>query len=195
MTYKAKGPSKCVARHPAKREAVIQPTEIDLAMMAAYIDGEGCIATTIASTTKWKNPSLSIELSVHNTDPRLMDWCQKRFGGRIYKTVHSRKDWMDSYGWKVSCKQAKEVLEQCLPYFIIKREQAELAIALESTKARWGRSGAPDHVHRQRWEIRNQLSLLKGKNARMKIKEPDHVSATHYANGAKKGDSGNTLVN
>src|SRR5262249_48765603 len=118
-------------------------------------------------------------LSVHNTDPRLIDWCLKFFGGRVYKIVHENKKWMDSYGWKVSCKQAKEVLEACLPYFIIKREKAELAIALENTKMRWGRSGAPEEVHRQRWEIRNQLSQLKGKNARMKIKEPDHVSATY----------------
>ena len=188
MTYKHKGPSKCVARHPSKREAEIEPTEIDLAMMAAYIDGEGCISTVVASTTKWKNPSLSIELSVHNTDPRLVDWCQKRFGGRIYRTIHENKpEWMDSYGWKVSCKQASEVLQACLPYFVIKREQAELAIALESTKARWGRSGAPEEIHRKWWEIRNQLSLLKGKNARMVIKSPDHVSATHFERRESNG--------
>lgn len=174
-----KGPSACVARHPAKREAEVTPTEIDLAMMAAYIDGEGCITSTVASTSKWKNPSLSIELSVHNTDPRLVDWCQKRFGGRIYKVVHKKKEWMDAYGWKVSCKQACEVLEACLPYFIIKREQAEIAIALEKTKARWGRSGAPEEVHQKRWALRNELSMLKGKNARMKIKEPEHVAATY----------------
>lgn len=175
-----KGPSKCSSkRHPAKREAIVEPTEIDLAMMAAYIDGEGCITSTVASSSKWKNPSLSIELSIANTDPRLVDWCQKRFGGRIYRTIHKNPNWMDAYGWKVSCRQAREVLEACLPYFIIKREQAELAIALENTKARWGQRGAPIEVHQKRWEIRNQLSALKGKNARMKIKEPEHVSATY----------------
>lgn len=164
-----------------KREREIEPTEIDIAMLAAYIDGEGCISTCVAYSKKekWAHPSLYIELSVHNTDPRLVDWCQKRWGGRIYRTTHTNKAWMDSYGWKVTCKQAMAILETCLPYFIIKREQAELAIALERTKAKWGRNGAPDHVHAKRWEIRNQLSQLKGKNARMKIKHPDQVDGSY----------------
>lgn len=163
-----------------KKLGTVVPSEMDYARLAAYIDGEGCISTGASRKKTWKNETIYVTLSVHNTDPRLIDWCAERWGGRVYKTVHENKKWMDSFGWRVSCQQARLVLERCLPYFLIKREQAELAIALQKTQRRWGRAGAPREVHELRWKIRNQMSELKGKNARLRLKSPKNLDSIHF---------------
>lgn len=170
-----------------KRTGTVVPSEIDYARLAAYIDGEGCISMSVARKREWKHDSVSVFLSVHNTDPRLIQWCLERWGGRVYKTEHNggkgkSRGWSDSYGWRVTCQQAREILEVCLPFFIIKREQAEIAIALQKTCKYWGKAGAPEEVHLLRWNLRQQLSALKGRNARLKYDQPknlDYVKVIH----------------
>jgi hypothetical protein len=169
-----------------KRSGTIKPTKIDWARLAAYIDGEGCISTSTAysEARKWKSESIYVTLSVHNTDPRLVDWILERWGGRIWKTTQNNPKWATSFGWKVSCQQAREILEGCLTFFIIKREQAEIAISLMKTTRRWGPHGMPSYVRELRWELRRQLSESKGQNARIKQKEPriiDHESKQSYS--------------
>ena len=79
----------------------------------------------------------------------------------------------------MSCQQARIILEHCLPFFIVKREQAEIGIALQKTQRRWGRAGAPPEIHALRWEMRNKLSELKGKNARQKHNSPKVVDGVY----------------
>ena len=83
--------SKNISIKKDKRLGVIEPTEMDYARLAAYIDGEGCITICVAHGNShgrpWPNESLYLNVSVHNTDPRLIDWCAERWGGRVYKTV------------------------------------------------------------------------------------------------------------
>ena len=153
--------------YKTKRAGIIEPEERDWARAAAYIDGEGCISTSTAINKKKNSESIYVTVSVHNTDPRLIDWFVERFGGRIWKTVHGNADWQNSYGWRLTCQQAREFLEQCLPWFLIKREQAELAISLMKTFRRWGSGGMPDQIKEQRWEMRNKLSEMKGLNSRI----------------------------
>jgi hypothetical protein len=158
-----------------KRTGTVVPTEMDYARLAAYIDGEGCISMSVSRKKEWKHDTISVFLSVHNTDPRLITWCLERWGGRVYKTEQSNKKWSDSYGWRVTCQQARAILESCLPFFILKREQAELAIALQKTCKYWGSAGAPEEVHILRWNLRKQLSALKGRNARLKYDQPEKI--------------------
>lgn len=159
----------------AKRLGTVVPIALDYARLAAYIDGEGCISVSVSRKKEWKHDSVSATLSVHNTDPRLIQWCLERWGGRVYKTEQNNKRWSDSYGWRVTCQQAREILEACLPFFIIKREQAEIAIALQKTCRYWGAAGAPEDIHILRWNLRQQLSALKGRNARLRYNEPKNI--------------------
>jgi hypothetical protein len=168
-----------------KREGIIEPTETDWAQLAAYLDGEGCISTSTAysAARKWRSESVYVNVSLHNTDPRLIEWAVDRWGGRCWQTIQTNKKWTTAYGWRVTCQQARRVLENCLPHFHIKKEQAELAIALMKTQRRWGRNGMPQEVREQRWEIRNKLSGMKGGNSRIKKTKPriiDYVNEQKY---------------
>lgn len=168
----------------SKRAGVITPTEMDYVRAAMAIDCEGCISTSTAINKKKSSESIYVNVSVHNTDPRLIDWFVERFGGRIWKTIQSNEEWATAYGWRLTCQQAREFLEHCLPWFIIKREQAELAISLMKTYRRWGRAGMPEELKQQRWEMRKQLSAMKGINSRIKKTkprfDPDYVSNSNF---------------
>lgn len=108
-------------------------TEIDWARLAAYIDGEGTVM--IAKTerkTGTKAPQYVLTLIVANTDMRLIEWLASTFGGSFYFS-HSEKTRFRSNkvctSWRQHEDRAATLLAHCLPYMIIKREQAEVALA------------------------------------------------------------------
>lgn len=139
-------------------------SEMDYARLAAYIDGEGCISITKIGDYK------GIRLDVYNTDPRLIVWIHKTCGGgwvrRDFPKEHQR---FTKYAWYITSKKASDLLKKCLPYFIIKREEADLAIAYQETKKyhRWNR--IPDDVKAQRVSLKEQLTKLH--NTRLSIAE------------------------
>jgi len=154
---------------PVKRS----PTEIDWARLAVLIDGEGYIgiATAFSKKMKWARPHLYLDVRITNTDPRISDWCVSKFGGKVYinKRKAGMEKWSDTFHWSVSCNKAEAILRGCLPYFLIKREQAEVALAFQSTIDRAksnGCKGVPrEHVLKQ-VELRNTLQQMKGKSSR-----------------------------
>ena len=121
-------------REFTRSEGIIEPNEIDWARLAAFIDGEGSILITERHYKTSPYPGMYIRVILANTDPRLLLWAKDRFGGVFViaqrdKPAHHKTP----YKWHVSCNQAASVLEKCLPYFILKREQAEVALAFQRT--------------------------------------------------------------
>lgn len=111
-------------------------SKIDWARLAAYVDGEGCIDISVGGGNGrgYRKPQ-HLRTFVCNTDPRLIMWCQRTFGGTVRgKPREDRKRHRPCWQWTVSANAAKDILERCLPYFIIKREQAELGLAFQATK-------------------------------------------------------------
>jgi hypothetical protein len=135
-----------------------EPTDIEWAQLAAYIDGEGCILIDRRPNKKhpeWA-PNYLVSVIVSNSDPRLIVWSKQTFGGFItnQKDPRIRKTSKRVlYGWRTSTRDSRWVLEHCLPYLIIKREQAEIALAMFDTFAdkkysRW--NPMPDEVRARR---------------------------------------------
>lgn len=144
-------------------------TQIDWARLAAYIDGEGhvCIADQVHKTaTRGQRRYGYAKVMIANTDPRLPQWLVQQFGGSVQvRATHSTRSghqqrWKPCYQWSLSNGRAAELLRYALPYFLLKREQAELAIAFQMTSRRWGVKGTPDHVLAQRQELRTKLRAL-----------------------------------
>ena len=98
---------------------------IEWVKLAIFIDGEGHIEIT--SRNKGKNASC-LKLSCGNTDPRFVQWAQANFGGAIRKRAIT-KGWKIFWDWRVNGRDAAAILEKCLPHFIMKRDQAEVALA------------------------------------------------------------------
>lgn len=122
------------------------PSEIQWAKLAAYIDGEGSINIVRVKRGEAKGERSSgrldfIFVTIVNTDPRLVVWCREVFGGKILQNPRkeeNRAKHKPCYEWKVGSNYAREILEGCLPHFIIKCEQAEIAIAFTKTLLRRG---------------------------------------------------------
>ena len=140
---------------------------VDWARMAAFIDGEGCIAITRLSFGV-KNPRYQLVLQITNTDPRLLIWLGKTFEGQGSFSVRPIEGQRPRHDWCIASKKAEAILQGCLPYFVMKRDQAELAIAFQKTKRYWGKSGIVPTDIRSSWELMYQeMQALKVPPVRM----------------------------
>jgi hypothetical protein len=122
-----------------------EPSQIDWARLAAFIDGEGCISISGPSESGKRTRSTYLLAKITNTDARLLEW--------VGNTL----------------RMATEVLEGCLPYFIIKKEQAEVGLAHQRLIGIRQREKSPritPESFNARMELRDQLSMLKGTHSR-----------------------------
>jgi hypothetical protein len=148
---------------------------IDLARLAAYIDGEGSIQFSRGGGPRkngWNNYSPGI--SVVNCDPRLIVWLQEKFGGVAFSSSKPQKSskWRTRFQWLINGRKAIELAFACEPYLVIKREQliafriyeASLLVpknghyvAEPAVRARWAAAEALKIFKHMRWvgETRN----------------------------------------
>jgi len=109
-------------------------THLDWARLAAFIDGEGTIAIKNLRTKSGRYSQLIVAIA--NTDPRLPMWCRENFGGLLYacdSNANKSAKWRRSYRWITHSAQAETIIKNCLPYFLLKKEQAEIALAYRKT--------------------------------------------------------------
>src|ERR1017187_8598482 len=117
--------------------------KMDWARLSAYIDGEGCISIHNVSGKRYRGHQVC-RVSLFNKDPRLPVWCLYTFGGNICNGKRG-------YEWSLNVCDIASVLKQCLPFFFIKRQQAELAIVFMETKTLYHRWHIiPDEVRKER---------------------------------------------
>jgi hypothetical protein len=136
---------------PSKGTTMPSKSKTELAYAAGIIDGEGCIGFNK------RTDHVVLRVSVGNTDPRLMDWLKTTFGGCVWSEKQSyAPNAKPRFGWELSAKKAEEFLRLLLPYLILKRERAELALAYRQTVTRGGRKISHE-VEQQRQEIHGNL--------------------------------------
>ena len=99
--------------------------DIEKAYLAGLVDGEGSIGLYL----KNHRTDFSLRLAVYNTDDTLMAWLQIHIGGLVHKVGrrHNPKH-RQEYCWYLSSTSACETLKLILPYLVIKRAKAEIAI-------------------------------------------------------------------
>ena len=108
--------------------------------LAGIVDGEGTItigrseyvahrkAEGSRPARQYNSLGFHVKVSVKNTDLRLMKWLKNRFGGEYYDAKSKNPSWKDSYVWHHAAESKQEFLLAILPYLIIKREQALVAL-------------------------------------------------------------------
>jgi len=103
-------------------------SEKDLAYIAAILDSEGCI--NIAKSIKYnKHVEYFLQITVTNTDKRLIDWLYKTTELGFTKTSPPRSSNHNiRYDWVISSYKGSLLLEKLLPYSLIKKEQIQIAL-------------------------------------------------------------------
>lgn len=107
-----------------------------LAYVAGLIDGEGCIGIQKNS----KHDLYYTEVTIGMTSkalPILMEM-KSTFGGGIQKKRDKTDRWEEAHNWRIGGEGAASFLTKILPFLMLKRRQAELAIALETLRQKNG---------------------------------------------------------
>ena len=111
-----------------------------LAYAAGFFDGEGTIGINAQKPNEKNGRTLtmySLKIDIRNTNKEVLVWFKKNFNGNIkyYSIEQLRGSTYNSgkpqWRWNISSNQAKDFLEAILPYLIVKRKQAELAITFQ----------------------------------------------------------------
>lgn len=134
----------------------IQPTVTDCAYLAGIIDGEGSIGAHFhKSSGAWMT-----QLVVTNTNHALMDWLAERWLGNVIRCRPGTGGTKPTYFWQVTNRRVVPVLEDALPYLVLKREHAELALEWAAGCQNHGRRGYPPEVKERRLVIVERMREL-----------------------------------
>jgi hypothetical protein len=117
---------------------------LKLAYLAGIIDGEGSICAYKvypAGYNRYANASYRCVLNISNTRKVLMDWLDENFsnfnsGQKQHKrSIYKKNSTHDRmiYEWVVQGHRLADVCGQLLPYLVLKKRQAELAIEFRGT--------------------------------------------------------------
>lgn len=111
-------------------------TPVEQSWLAGVIDGEGWIGIRKRNEIKGYYSS---NIGVTNCNiPFLLNIVKITGVNRVYSKKRSNPKWRDVYRWHLDGDRVIDVLKQILPYLIIKKNQASLAIDLQNTNKQYG---------------------------------------------------------
>jgi hypothetical protein len=130
-------------------------SEIEVAWAAGFFDGEGCVSAKRAGRR------YNLMIAVTQIDLRPLLKMRRLFGGFICAHPARKEGWAKWYQWVASACQAAQALKAMLPYLMVKREVAELGLALQRSKRSPGHHIAQCEADQQRW----YAEAIKAQNA------------------------------
>ncbi len=117
---------------------LINVSEIDLAKAAAFIDGEGYvgIVKNRRPGRPTQPPAYPLVIQVAQTDRRLPEWFQQRFGGQV-QTIHHRGTKKKTvWVWRLGRYEAVgEFLTAIRSHLVLKETQAWLCLEFLAQRA------------------------------------------------------------
>jgi len=116
-----------------------------LVYTAGIIDGEGCIGIYSHKNKSKRGFTYDLIVSVWNTNPWLVQWLKMQYGGsalpRNQAWEEANPNRKQQWKWAIYQNKAADFLRLILPYLQLKRPQAELAIAFQSKKGEYLKTG------------------------------------------------------
>ncbi len=102
---------------------------LNLAYLAGFFDGEGCVYILKANAKH--GVAFSLEISFTNADKEPLELARSLFGGKVSRSSDSRPKSKPSYRLRIRSNQALSALTQLLPYLRVKRKRAELGVEFQ----------------------------------------------------------------
>lgn len=99
-------------------------TDLDLAYMAGFVDGEGCISVATRLQIY-----LTPTVQVSNTNQAILEWFYTNYGGNIDVRKDNRPTRKQCNTWRVAGDKARRFLTDVLPFLRIKKPLAVLALS------------------------------------------------------------------
>lgn len=130
----------------------VSPTATDKAYAAGFFDGEGSINIRLPV----RRSGYRLVVSVAQTRIAPLEWLCQRWGGKVTPIKRTNPTW----SWSLCSQQAGAFLSDVLGFLIVKRAEADIAVAFQKRKRNCGRSAtAEDRASDE--ESRNHLHSLR----------------------------------
>jgi len=141
------------------------PIEV-LCYFAGIMDGEGSISIR-QSKSQAKNHQYQYRayLQIGMTSKEVIDWVVENVGGGYSKGKNDSVKEKASYNWRMNPVDGANILQQILPYLILKRLQALVFIEYAKTvslRGSYGKKGLPKEINDERerlYKIMHRLNL------------------------------------
>ncbi len=104
---------------------------INLSYFAGILDGEGCIR--IGKHYYTGEERFYPRIIIGMTDKKVIEWVYKNIGGKKYEEKTSYNKRKKVYSSVFNMREGAVILKHCLPYLIVKKEQAELFLDFYKT--------------------------------------------------------------
>ncbi len=107
--------------------------ELSVEYIAGLFDGEGHVSIT------WSrgNPKLCVKLT--NTYLPVLEAVKDVYGGTFYANKKQKAHYLQCYALSLTVEQSKRFLRELLPFLVIKKRQAELALLFSETVYKHGK--------------------------------------------------------
>ena len=107
-----------------------------LAYAAGLIDGEGCIR--IQKQSNKQTYIVVVQLAMSEKASVIRQALIATFGGNSYEMEFKNKKWAKQWQWRISGEKACDLLSQILPFLVLKKKQAQLALKLNEMRKKDG---------------------------------------------------------
>ena len=112
---------------------IVEPSELDKAYAAAYIDGEGCITLAYSRSRAKSRAAYVPMILVSSVGLAPLEFLRDRWGGSIrlnHRRERRRRDRVVNerpvYTWGLASRMVESMLHDIRPYLLLKGSQADL---------------------------------------------------------------------
>lgn len=133
--------------------------DVQLGYIAGMLDGEGCIYLKPVKANSKRNFTYDLTVNIYNTNKESLIFISSLIGGYIYLNQKPVKKYKPCYRLVLHGKKAGELLTVVLPYLIIKKAQAILALEFVSTLEVGGRKLSPINTEKRNFIAREMRKL------------------------------------
>ncbi len=105
---------------------------MNLAYIAGFVDGEGCIGFSKCRTTIFPR------VLVVNTNRGILEDLQVKFGGDIKPLSLRKSNWKQGWQWRISWTRAVNFLDKINPWLRLKSQQACAVFAWDTVRPGMG---------------------------------------------------------
>lgn len=137
-----------------------------VAYLAGLFDGEGSINITPRYSNDVRRGRLYLQIAVGNTAVRACRMFAAAFGGAVYLNKPATDRHLAYWIWVVNAVKAATALRTMLPFLVLKRRQARIALLFAARQHRGVRLTPALIAFRQR--CRERLIALHGFGSRVK---------------------------
>lgn len=141
-----------------------------LAYLAGFVDGEGCIRIVVRRQKYNSYGILKVcwyhvlHVEVSNNDIRPLRILRRVFGGNIYKRKEKYRGKLTlGCKWMATSRTAGEALARLLPYLVVRKRRAELAVEFMNGIVPHGKAPIAKKEIARRERIRQSISKLTAK--------------------------------